>query len=297
VWNASNTKVAEYKYDPYGYEVASSGSLTQPLRWKGREYDAETGLIYMRARYYDPTVGRFISEDPIGLAGGINPYTFADGEPVNRGDPSGMECLEWGGFRAVEVSPGHTVYYAKCTNYQLEAITSTAYAPIGFTSGRGAPVAGGGGSTPIGIGGGSGSTGSAAPLVKQFGMCARSALVLSASAVLDAGTLISGVGLVRASVNFFGTTLGHSLTIALGGVGEKAAGVAAQSAARGAVGAAGGLVRNVAYGIPSGMAIGAVQQPMWRNILMSAIPFTGYSQKYEAVNTDCADVSAFVVGR
>jgi hypothetical protein len=51
-----------------------------------------------------------------------------------------MECLEWGGFRSVEVSPGHTVYYAKCTNYQLEAITSTAYAPIGFKSGRGAPV-------------------------------------------------------------------------------------------------------------------------------------------------------------
>jgi RHS repeat-associated protein len=134
VWNSSNTKVAEYKYDPYGYQVASSGSLTQPLRWKGRGYDAETGLIYMRARYYDPTVGRFISEDPIGLEGGINPYTFADGEPVNRADPSGMECLEWGGFRAVEVSPGHTVYYAKCTNYQLEAITSTAYAPIGFKS-------------------------------------------------------------------------------------------------------------------------------------------------------------------
>jgi hypothetical protein len=44
----------------------------------------------MRARYYDPTVGRFISEDPLGVAAGINPYTFADGDPVNFRDPSGL---------------------------------------------------------------------------------------------------------------------------------------------------------------------------------------------------------------
>ena len=90
VWNTSNSIVARYTYDPYGYTVASSGSVTQPLRWKGREYDSETGLYYMRARYYDPTVERFISEDPIGLVGGINPYAYADGEPVNRADPSGL---------------------------------------------------------------------------------------------------------------------------------------------------------------------------------------------------------------
>jgi RHS repeat-associated protein len=90
VWNTSNSKVDSYTYDPFGYTVASSGSFAQPLRWKGREFDAETGLYYMRARYYDPTVGRFISEDPIGIAAGVNPYTFADGDPVNRVDPTGM---------------------------------------------------------------------------------------------------------------------------------------------------------------------------------------------------------------
>lgn len=90
VWDAGLYKAAEYMYDPFGYQIGGSGSLTQPLRWKGREYDSETGLYYVRARYYDPTVGRFISEDPLGVAGGINPYTFADGDPVNRSDPSGM---------------------------------------------------------------------------------------------------------------------------------------------------------------------------------------------------------------
>lgn len=90
LWNSSPTRLETYKYDPYGWLVDSSGTPGQPLLWKGRERDKETGLYYMRARYYDPVVGRFISEDPIGLAGGINPYTFADGEPVNNADPSGL---------------------------------------------------------------------------------------------------------------------------------------------------------------------------------------------------------------
>jgi RHS repeat-associated protein len=91
IWNTSNSTVAGYTYDPYGYAVDTSGTtLAQPLRWKGREYEGETGLYYMRARYYDPSVGRFISEDPAGLQGGINPYAFADGDPVNKSDPTGL---------------------------------------------------------------------------------------------------------------------------------------------------------------------------------------------------------------
>src|SRR5262249_18421887 len=44
LWNSSNVKVASYTYDPFGYLLASSGTFTQNLGWKGREYDAETGL-------------------------------------------------------------------------------------------------------------------------------------------------------------------------------------------------------------------------------------------------------------
>ncbi|MEJ2216017.1 MAG: RHS repeat-associated core domain-containing protein, partial [Gemmatimonadota bacterium] len=52
--------------------------------------DTETGLYYMRARYYDPDLARFISEDPIGLAGGINPYVYAGNNPLTHRDPSGL---------------------------------------------------------------------------------------------------------------------------------------------------------------------------------------------------------------
>ena len=57
--------------------------------YTGREPD-ETGLTYYRARYYDPTIGRFTQRDPIGLAGGINSYAYAGGNPVNFNDPSGL---------------------------------------------------------------------------------------------------------------------------------------------------------------------------------------------------------------
>lgn len=90
----ANGSVAEtYEYTPYGELIAATGSVVNPYRYKGREWDAEAGLYFMRARYYDPALGRFVSEDPIGLAGGINPMAFVSGDPVNRSDPYGLkEC-------------------------------------------------------------------------------------------------------------------------------------------------------------------------------------------------------------
>jgi RHS repeat-associated protein len=85
---------AQYAYTPWGEletNVDSIGGVrVNSLRWKGLLYDKETGLYYMRARYYDPTTRRFISEDPIGLEGGINAYAFGSSDPVNRSDPSGL---------------------------------------------------------------------------------------------------------------------------------------------------------------------------------------------------------------
>ena len=58
----------------------------------GENIDPSTGLVYLRARYYDPQQGRFVSEDPAGRAGGANPYLFAGDDPVNGRDPSGKWC-------------------------------------------------------------------------------------------------------------------------------------------------------------------------------------------------------------
>lgn len=63
--------------------------MTNPIRFQGQYHDHETGLHYNRHRYYDPGVGRFISQDPIGLAGGLNLYAYAP-NPVGWVDPSGL---------------------------------------------------------------------------------------------------------------------------------------------------------------------------------------------------------------
>ncbi|WP_336696371.1 RHS repeat-associated core domain-containing protein, partial [Delftia acidovorans] len=52
--------------------------IEQPFRFQGQQFDEETGLHYNRFRYYDPVVGRFVSQDPIGLFGGENIYKYSD---------------------------------------------------------------------------------------------------------------------------------------------------------------------------------------------------------------------------
>jgi RHS repeat-associated protein len=71
---------------------------TGPTHWVGSLMDAQadaSGLMYRRNRYYDPASGRFTQPDPIGLAGGLNLYGYADGDPVNYSDPFGLTpvCL------------------------------------------------------------------------------------------------------------------------------------------------------------------------------------------------------------
>jgi RHS repeat-associated protein len=91
--NAATNVVSDvYAYQPFGVMDRNDQNVPNSLRWKGLQYDAESGLYYVRARYYAPDLGRFVSEDPIGLDGGINQYRFAGNDPVNYSDPSGMVC-------------------------------------------------------------------------------------------------------------------------------------------------------------------------------------------------------------
>lgn len=72
----------------------SSSKLGNRFTFAGREYDSETGLYYLRNRYYDPTQGRFLSPDPLGFWGGINLYAYCFNNPVNFIDPFGLK-LKW----------------------------------------------------------------------------------------------------------------------------------------------------------------------------------------------------------
>ncbi len=65
--NAAGSLARTYTFDSYGKQTTSSGSLTSPFLYTGRESDADTGLYYFRGCYFDPTTGRFLSEDPLNI--------------------------------------------------------------------------------------------------------------------------------------------------------------------------------------------------------------------------------------
>ena len=97
--DASGNATATYSYDPYG-NTTKTGSDTNSQTYTGREDDG-TGLFYYRARYYMPTCGRFISEDPIGIAGGMNQYAHVGGNPISFTDPFGLSPI-CAGERVIE---------------------------------------------------------------------------------------------------------------------------------------------------------------------------------------------------
>jgi RHS repeat-associated protein len=89
----------EYRYNAYG-EI-EAGSAEGGFSFTGREWDPECGLFYFRARYLDPKEGRFLSEDPIGLAGGTNVNVFVRNRPTVLRDPSGQIDILGGALSAV----------------------------------------------------------------------------------------------------------------------------------------------------------------------------------------------------
>jgi RHS repeat-associated protein len=81
--NSAGALAQTYTFDSFGNLTASSGSLTNPFRFTGREWDTETNLQFSRFRYYDPTVGRFLSEDPLGFKAASNFYPYVDNSRLN----------------------------------------------------------------------------------------------------------------------------------------------------------------------------------------------------------------------
>src|SRR5690606_17155736 len=82
VWYAS--------FLPFGEEDSLIGSAANDNRFPGQRLEMETGLHYRYFRHYDPTTGRYLQSDTIGLSGGINTYGYVSGNPVNYVDPLGL---------------------------------------------------------------------------------------------------------------------------------------------------------------------------------------------------------------
>jgi len=88
--NKSGLKVWEANYSAFGEVSILNQTVVNNLRFPGQYYDAETGLNYNYFRDYDPSTGRYMQSDPIGLDGGLNAYGYVGGRAINKFDPFGL---------------------------------------------------------------------------------------------------------------------------------------------------------------------------------------------------------------
>ena len=96
--NTNGIIVARYNYDPYGNTLSANGPLADAnlYRFSSKEWHGNSGLYYFGFRYYEPNLQRWITRDPLGEAGGINLYEFANSAPIDWVDPWGEQC--WNPF-------------------------------------------------------------------------------------------------------------------------------------------------------------------------------------------------------
>ncbi len=90
--NTNQLIVAKYLYDPYGNILSMSGPLAMAnlYRFSSKEHHLNSSLLYFGFRFYDPALQRFLNQDPIGEAGGLNLYGFVGNGPLSAVDPYGL---------------------------------------------------------------------------------------------------------------------------------------------------------------------------------------------------------------
>jgi RHS repeat-associated protein len=116
----------EYEYDAYGNSFTKQGTTPNNYLYRGEQYDSDLGLYYLRARYYNPATGRFLSRDPED-GDPINPaslhkYLYANGDPVNMLDPRGRAATIETIFTVSVISTPTEVALSTLAGQALEAI-------------------------------------------------------------------------------------------------------------------------------------------------------------------------------
>jgi RHS repeat-associated protein len=99
VFNSASTptNIWGITYQPFGQGGLPTSSIVNDIRLPGQTYDAETGFHYNLNRDYMPNLGRYLEADPIGLGGGLNPYLYANGNPMTFTDREGL--ISWNDIR------------------------------------------------------------------------------------------------------------------------------------------------------------------------------------------------------
>ncbi len=150
--DANQNIVWQAKHTPFGKADIQVDQVTNNLRFPGQYFDAETGLHYNYFRDYDPSTGRYLQSDPIGLEGGINTYAYVGGNPLSRIDPRGLAWNpaqvgmtygeEWDELNSISPAPAacpslessECVQHCIRVNYGQFYTVANAFNPVGFVS-------------------------------------------------------------------------------------------------------------------------------------------------------------------
>jgi len=204
----------DYDFDAWG--SLRGGTDSKPFsnadraRFKGALWLGPQVDVYnMRARWYEPKTGRFLSEDPIGLRGGVNPYTYAAGDPVNGNDPLGL-CPTYyidSGERAANAAPGDVMTGPDGKWYQCGP--GGTWVPWGA-----APIGGGlgGGGRRASSAVGSASLGPQGSLTRTPQQCFDESIAPVRNAAVGIATgVTTGVGLVTAGAGLYMQNLSNRM--------------------------------------------------------------------------------------
>jgi len=128
--NSSGAVTDSYTYDSFGNLIASSGTTANSYGFTGEQQFGEAdNLVFLRARYYDSRVGRFMQRDPIGYSAGLNLYTYCGSNPVNWVDPLGLR------------PPGFEDCWTDCMNTMLLGLPGIPGAICGGALGTASKIA------------------------------------------------------------------------------------------------------------------------------------------------------------
>jgi RHS repeat-associated protein len=127
VWQAA--------YTPFGKATILTNTVENNIRFPGQYYDQETGLNYNYFRYYDPSLGRYITSDPIGLAGGINTYAYVGGNPLVYSDPNGLNAAwAWEAGWAAGTAAARSPWGKRATMWAVDAAWDAMHSDAGQAS-------------------------------------------------------------------------------------------------------------------------------------------------------------------